>query len=64
MRSYFFWAWFVVAVAALARLWSTVEGGLLPRFGVTDAVTHLVLLVAAFVLGRVEYRTARERRGK
>jgi hypothetical protein len=60
MRTVLFWLWFVVATAALARLWSTIEGGLFVRFGLADTVALVVLLLATFVLGRVQYRTARE----
>lgn len=59
MRTVLFWLWFVIATAALARLWNTVEGGLFVRFGPADAVAVVVLLIAAFVLGRVQYRAAR-----
>lgn len=55
-----FWFWFVVAIGALGRLWSTVEtGGLFVRFGPVDAVALVLLLVSGFVLGRVQARTAR-----
>lgn len=60
MRTVAFWSWFVIATAALARLWSTIDnGGLFVRFGPADAVALVVLLVAGFVLGRVQYRSAR-----
>jgi len=62
MRTVAFWIWFVVATAALARLWSTIEGGLFVRFGVADAVALAVFLIAGFVLGRVQYRAARAAR--
>lgn len=62
VRTLVFWIWFVIATAALARLWNTVEGGLFVRFGPADAVAVLVLLIAVFVLGRVQYRAAREGR--
>ena len=61
-RTAAFWIWFVVATAALARLWSTIEAGLFVRFGPADAVALIVFLIAAFVLGRVQYRTARAAR--
>lgn len=63
MRTLFFWIWFVIATAALARLWSTIDnGGLFVRFGPADGLALVALLVAAFVLGRVQYRTARAAR--
>lgn len=60
MTTVLFWVWFAIAVAALARLWSTVEDGLFVRLGPADAAALLILLVALFVLGRVQYRTARQ----
>lgn len=60
MRTLAFWLWFVIAIAALVRLWSTAgDGALFARFGPADGLALVVLLVAAFVLGRVQYRTAR-----
>lgn len=63
VRTIAFWAWFMIATAALARLWSTIDNGaLFARFGAADGIALVVLLVAAFVLGRVQYRTARDAR--
>ncbi len=60
-----FWFWFVVATAALGRLWSTIDAdGQLVRFGPADGVAFLILLVAFFILGRVQYRTARDKAGR
>ncbi len=60
MRTVAFWLWFVVATAALGRLWWTVDhGGLFVRFGAADAIALVALLVSGFVLARVEYETAR-----
>lgn len=60
MATLAFWLWFVIATAALARLWSTMDNGaLFSRFGAADGIALVVLLVAAFVLGRVQYRTGR-----
>lgn len=62
-RTVAFWAWLVVAVGSLGRLWSTVEsGGLFVRFGPVDAVALALLIVSGFVLGRVQVRAAREGR--
>lgn len=63
MRTLAFWVWFVIATAALARLWSTFgDGAFFVRFGPADGLALVALLVAAFVLGRVQYRTARDAR--
>lgn len=63
LRTFAFWIWFVIATAALARLWSTIDsGGFFVRFGPADAVALIVFLIAAFVLGRAQYRTARAAR--
>lgn len=60
VRTAAFWIWFVIATAALARLWSAIDsGGLFVRFGPVDGLALVVLLVAGFVLGRVQYRSAR-----
>lgn len=58
LRTFAFWLWFVIATAALARLWSRIDGGSFVRFGPADAVALIVFLIAAFVLGRVQYRAA------
>lgn len=63
LRTLAFWLWFVIATAALARLWSTVGDGVpFVRFGPADGLALVVLLGAALVLGRVQYRTARDAR--
>ena len=63
LRTAVFWIWFVIATAALARLWSTIDsGGLFVRFGPADAVALIAFLIAGFVLARVQYRTARAAR--
>lgn len=60
LRTAAYWTWFVIGTAALARLWSTIDnGGLFVRFGPADAVALAALLISGFVLGRVQYRTAR-----
>lgn len=54
------WFWFVVATAALGRLWWAVDhGGLFARSGVQDAVAIVALLVSGFILARVQWRTGR-----
>lgn len=63
MRTVAFWFWFVVATAALSRLWWTIDhGSLFVRFGPVDGAALVVLLIATFVLGRVQYRAARDGR--
>ena len=60
MQNAAFWFWFVVATAALGRLWWTVDhGGLFVRFGALDAVALAALVVSGVVLARVEHRMAR-----
>lgn len=60
MRNAALWFWFVVATAALGRLWWTVDhGGLFVRFSAVDAVALVALLVSGFVLARVEHHLAR-----
>lgn len=60
MHTLAFWLWFVIAIAALARLWSTVGDG--ARFGPAEGLALVMLLIAVLVLGRVQYRTARDTR--
>lgn len=63
MRTIAFWVWFVVAVGALGRLWSTVEsGGLFVRFGAVDAGALALLLASGLALGRAQVRVARDSR--
>ncbi|HZP94931.1 MAG TPA: hypothetical protein VFC31_01150 [Candidatus Limnocylindria bacterium] len=60
MRNAAFWFWFAIATVALGRLWWAVDhGGLFARFGAADAAALVALVVAGFVLARVQSETAR-----
>ncbi len=62
MRTLFFWVWFVSAVAALGRLVSSAQQGLLTRLDLGDVTALVVLLLAFVVLGRVLYASAQRER--
>lgn len=62
-RTIAFWLWFTVAVASLARLWSTIDaGGLFARFGPADAIALVLFVVSGTVLAWAQYRMARGER--